>query len=238
MWRLSSALFLAVVVLTGCDDSESKAKKADPAEEKPVEGKKVNVGAGVTLEILPKSRRVLVDAEVCLREGSLEMLLTRKGKKEHEAILAADVDARKIHEALLLTGIKEGKPARWVPKFQVPSGPAVKISLRYTEKGKTKIVSARSWVRIIASGKELDQDWVFAGSQLITNPLDKNNTIYMANEGDLATLCNFDSALLDLPIESSKNDMERGYEAWTERIPEAGTKVTVILEPVIAEKKK
>ena len=39
-------------------------------------------------------RRVLVNAEVCLREGQLELFLCRKQTKEHEAILAADVDAR------------------------------------------------------------------------------------------------------------------------------------------------
>ena len=50
-------------------------------------------------------------------------------------------------------------------------------------------------------------------------------------------MANFETALLDLPIESSKADGDRGWEAWTERIPKIGTKVVLVLEP-IAEKKK
>ena len=45
-----------------------------------------------------------------------------------------------------------------------------------------------------------------------------------------------DTALLDLPIESSQNAADLAYEAHTERIPREGTKVLVILEPVIKEK--
>src|SRR5436305_142938 len=62
--------------------------------------KKVRIGDNVYLEIDGKRRRVLVDAYVCLRQGQLEQLVTRKRTKEHEAILAADVDARNIHLAL------------------------------------------------------------------------------------------------------------------------------------------
>jgi hypothetical protein len=37
--------------------------------------------------------------------------------------------------------------------------------------------------------------------------------------------------LLDLPIDSSKNNADLNFEAHTERIPPLETKVTVILEP-------
>src|SRR5947209_6905928 len=93
-----AGLLLALLVCTGCDDpsADRKAvkKPAGPAAE-PAEAKTVKVGENVYLEVLPGSRRVLIDAEVCLREGPLEQLLTRKNKKEHEAVLAADIDARK-----------------------------------------------------------------------------------------------------------------------------------------------
>ena len=230
------ALLLA---LAGCDDAPDRATKSD-AKPKAIEGKKVRVGDNVYLEIVGTKRRVLLTAEDCLRKGPLEQLLTRKNKKEHEAILSADLDARKIHEALILANAKEGEPVRYAPKFRAPSGTAIKITLVYTDaKGVKKSVDARSWLKNAKSGKELDCDWVFAGSMLVENPLDKNAPkTYLANEGDVICVSNFDSALLDVPIKSSKDDSERGYEAWEDRIPPVGTEVTVILEPVVAEKAK
>ena len=74
---------------------------------------------------------------------------------------------------------------------------------------------------------------------LVENPLDKDAPkTYLANDGDIICVSNFEGALLDVPIKSSKDDADRGYEAWEDRIPAIGTEVTVILEPVIAEKPK
>jgi len=232
---LLGAVALLVSAL-GCDDgtADRPASKKDAEEKKPPEGKKVPVGDGVQLEILGDTRRVLVSAEVCLREGPLEQLLTRKMKKEHEAIIAADVDARKIHEALILARAKEGSTVRWLPKYQAPTGTPIRVSLRYTSRGKTVTAPARSWIKNVNTGKELDTDWVFAGSMLVDNPLDKNGPKrYLANDGDVICVSNFESALLDLPVMSPKDDPDRSYVAWTERIPPVGTRVTVILEPVL-----
>jgi hypothetical protein len=241
------ACFLLFVSLlaAGCDEGEpdggKSRKDGTPGAGKVVAGKRVPVGDNVDLEIFtrPPSRRVLIYAEVCLREGPLEQLLTRKNRKEHEAVLAADIDARKAHEALILAGAKEGKPVKWLPKYVPPTGTTIKVSLQYKDKkGKQVVLDARSWIRNLKTRKELTTDWVFPGSMLVDNPLDKNaRKHYLANDGDVICISNFESAMLDLPIESSKADLDRGYEAWTERIPPIGTKVLVILEPVLAEKK-
>ncbi len=230
-------IVLTALAFTGCGEPDPEparpkpARKQDPA---PGEGSKVNVGQNVWLEILPGKRRVLVSSEVCLREGVLEQLLTRKGHKEHEAILAADVDARKIHEALILAGAKEGSPVQLFPTFRPARGTTIRISLMYTVSGERKVASARSWIRNVKSGQELDSDWVFAGSMLVENPLDRDAPKrYLANDGDVICVSNFESALLDLPVRSSKDDADRGYEAWTQRIPAVGTKVVVVLEPVL-----
>ncbi|MFO0876332.1 MAG: YdjY domain-containing protein [Gemmataceae bacterium] len=238
---LRAVLTAAMIFGLGCAESEPEratpkpvGKAAAPAA---AEGKRVPIADHLTLEIFPDRRRVLVEAEVCLREGPLEQLLTRKGRKEHEAVLAADVDARKIHEALLLARAKEGTPVRWLPTFRAPTGSTIKVTLVYDDKGTKKSVSGRSWVKNRKSGKELESDWVFAGSMLIENPFDKTAPKhYLANDGDVICLSNFEGAMLDLPMKSSKDDADRSYECWTERIPPTGTRVTVILEPV--EEKK
>lgn len=195
------------------------------------------IGKNVYLEIEGGKRRVLVNATVCLRKGQLEQLLTRKRTKEHEAVLSADVDARNIHLALTLAGAVEGSPVKFRPKFMPPTGGAVKISLEYAEKGKTVRVPAQSWIRNIKTKKDLDTDWVFAGSMLFQDPLDMTKKPhYAANDGDVICIANFDSALLDVPFSSAKDNDDLAFEAHTERIPALETPVVVILEPIPAKK--
>ena len=74
---------------------------------------------------------------------------------------------------------------------------------------------------------------VFAGSRLVPNPLDLNQPkIYLANDGDVICVSNFETALLDLPIKSPKENADLVFETFTDRIPKLNTPVTVILEPV------
>jgi hypothetical protein len=200
--------------------------------------KKVPIGKNVWLEVEGSKRRVVFNAYVCFREGPLEQLLCRKNTKEHEAILAADIDARDIHRALLLTGAKEGSPVRYQPKFQAPSGSAIRVTLRFEDNGKVKTVPAQQWVRDRQSRKELEYDWVFAGSILLDNVFEKGGPpLYAANGGDVICVSNFEDAMLDLPINSSKDNSELEFEAWTDRIPPLDTKVAVILEPIARSKK-
>jgi hypothetical protein len=190
------------------------------------------LGRNVWLEVQGEHRRVLIAATVCLREGQLEQLLCRKQTKEHEAILAADLDARDIHTALLAAGAKPGTPVRYQPKFQAPTGARISVSLQYEDKGKLVTVPAQRWIRNMATRKDLDHDWVFAGSVLVPDPDNKDRPpFYAANSGDVICVSNFESALLDLPINSPKDNSALNFEAHTERIPPLDTRVTIILEP-------
>jgi hypothetical protein len=236
----------ATVAILGCianpDHTPSHAadgKVPDKDEPKPAgESKKVKVAKNIELEILPdKSRRVLVQAEVCLREGMLEQLVTRKRTKEHEGILAADIDASKLHVALTLAGAEAGKTVQFRPKLMAPSGTPIKITLEYKNKDKTVRVSAREWIRNVKTKKDFASDWVFAGSVFIPDPLDnKKPPFYGANDGDVITVVNFEGACLDVPFLSTKDNADLDFEAHTERIPALKTPVTVILEPILPKK--
>jgi hypothetical protein len=202
------------------------------------ESKKIKISDNVYLEIEGKQKRVLIDAYVCLRQGMLEQLLTRKRTKEHEAILAVDTDARNIHLALVAAGAEPGSPVKFRPKFEAPVGPEIKITLQYNDKGKTVRVPAQQWIRNVKTKKDLDTNWVFAGSLLIPDPLDKKKPPYYgANDGDVICISNFDTALLDVPFNSSKDNDELAFEAHTDRIPPLETPVQIILELVPAKKK-
>jgi hypothetical protein len=242
--KFAGCLLVAALVLAlGCAPSSRPTAEpqtghgAEPAlaprpakDEKPT---RVEVGKNVFFEKAGEHRRVIVEAYVCLREGQLEQLLTRKQAKEHESILAADVDARHIHAALLLTGAKAGSPVRFEPKYQPATGSKIKVTLQYDDNGKKVAVPAQHWVRASRTKKDLSYHWVFAGSQLIPNPLDpKKPDYFLANDGDIICVANFQSALLDLPVQSSAENDDLLFEAHTERIPPKDTKVGIVLEPI------
>jgi hypothetical protein len=207
---------------------------ADEPKPQP-EVKRVPVGKSLFLETQGEQRRVIVASAVNLRECDfgLEGLLTRKNAKEHEYILVTNADARLIHAALLVAGGEPGSPVRFDPKFQPPRGGVVKITLRYQKDGKTITVPAREWIRHIDTGKDLDQEWIFAGSRVFVNPEDPEcKPFYGANDGDLICVCHMELAMLDLIAASPKKPEDRVYRPHSERIPPIGTPVEVILEPV------
>ena len=72
--------------------------KADPNSELTA----LNKEKTLYLEKKPDgTRRVLLAAQVCLREGPLEVFLCKARTKEHEAVVRADLDAQFIHAALV-----------------------------------------------------------------------------------------------------------------------------------------
>jgi hypothetical protein len=237
---------LAAGLMLGCEGAapreearpKHKTYKKDKAAVSKAESEKAPVGKNVVLEVLPdKRRRVLVSAEVCLREGQLEQLMCRKQTKEHEAILTADVDARHIHTALIAAGAEEGSPVRFAPEYRPASGTRIKVSVQYKDKDKEVTALAQSWIKNAKDNKPLQSDWVFAGSRFVKNPLDDGKEYYLANDGDIICISNFETALLDLPIKSPKDNADLIFVANSERIPPLGTKVVVILEPALEAKK-
>jgi len=223
--------------------AEFEEIKEDPPEEAPPitdTYKHLNKGKTIFFEKLEDgTRRVHVLAEVCLREGPLEVFLCKNFTKEHEAILRADVDAREIHAGLLLAGAEAGSPAKFVPKFQPSSGTKIKVSVTYREKGKVKTAPAAEWITDKVSGKNLQHDWVFAGSRLFRDPENPNATpYYMANNGEVISLSNFPDSMMDLPVKSSKDVADLVFEINTSKVPPLRSPVLVTLEPVVEKKKK
>ena len=234
-------LMLSLALQLGCaqEKETSAAYVALSNDAKKVEGKKVPVGPNILFEVDGEIRKVWVSAEVCRTMGPLEQFLCRKGTKEHESVLFADIDARDLHKALILAKGEPGSPVTYRPEYKAATGSVIRITLMYEKDGKKITVPAQDWVRDTKSMKALTHDWVFAGSRFVPDPLDKNKPpIYLANDGDVICVSNFESALLDLPIESSKQNAEVQFEAFTENIPPDGTKVAVCLEVIPPTTKK
>jgi hypothetical protein len=242
---LTRCALLAVLAIClaslGCHlDEDASPQKSNPVEPGKTTTKKIAFGKGVTLEIEGDKRRVLVDATVCWQKSPLEQLVCRKGTKEHEAVFSADVDARHIHTALLAAGATAGSPVKFQPKLTAPSGTVIKVTVRYTDRGQVVTAPGQQFVRSVKTKKPLEHDWVFAGSQLLPDPFDKTKPpAYMANlDGDLICVANFEGAMLDLGVLSSKDNDDLAYEGNPDRIPALGAAAVLILEPVLPPKKK
>lgn len=78
--------------------------------------------------------------------------------------------------------------------------------------------------------KTLDADWVFAGSTFYVDP-ESNQRFYQAEAGDLICVANFATATIDLAVPSSAANEQLLYDAYTDRLPPNGTRVTIELKP-------
>ena len=178
----------------------------------------------------PKGRRVIVRASVCLRDAILEEALCLKNTKEHESILAADIQPRKLHAALLLAGAQPGKPATFQPKFRPPTGDVIEIWVEWRQAKGTKRCRLRQWIREVDGGKTLAFDWVFAGSRLVAGA-ESTEPYYLGDDGDIISVANFPGSVIDLAIQSSSANQHLLFEAFTVRIPPEKTEVFLILKP-------
>lgn len=191
-------------------------------------------------------KRVLFEAEVCLREGVfLEVLVCKKQTKEHESILNVDLDSRLIHAALVAAGAKAGKPVQFVnpttreAEYTPASGQKIEVEIHYTLGGKVKQERAQEWVIDQGTKKAMAHDWVFAGSRFVKNPDRPDDPdYYMANNGEVIAISNFVDSMLDLPVEISTAEKDLNFKAAEAKIPPAGSKVWVVLRPVADKGKK
>ena len=174
-------------------------------------------------------KSVVFLAEVCLREGPLEFFVCAKNSKEHESILATRAKPSLIHVGLLAMGAEPGTPVQFTPKFAPATGPRIDITLHWLDKdGKRQKAKAEEWVQEIASKKQMSTYWVFTGS--LFQKLEGGKNQYVADvTGEIIGVSNFPTVVLDLPVASTSDNRDLLFQAFTEKIPAEGTKITIIL---------
>ena len=182
---------------------------------------------------LTKDRKsVVIQTMVCQREAALELFACLLNSKEHESVLAVPVKAFYVHAGLLATGAKSGTPVSWDPKYTPPTGTEIEITVLWKDaEGKVQKARAQDWVRDASTGKAMTHPWVFAGSQMYKDQESGKESYVADSTGELICVSNFPSATLDVPIESSDSNAALLFEAFTERIPDLGTPVTMVLTP-------
>ncbi|MCA9128934.1 MAG: hypothetical protein KDB22_17730 [Planctomycetales bacterium] len=179
-----------------------------------------------------KSKRVVVDGYVALRQGQLEMLACIAATKEHESVVAVFSKAQWVHAGLIAVGAKPGTPVKWEPEYQPPTGSKIQvIALWKDAEGKKQVIDAREWVREVGTSQSLQTNFVFAGSIMWKDP-DTGEEFYQAEDGDLVCVANFSTATMDIPLRSLSANAVRSFEAYTDKIPESGTPVRLVFEVI------
>lgn len=227
---LALVLLVVAPVLCPADETNEPATSSEATKER-----LIKLAKNYDVWVDPQRKLVVVDGEVALREGGLEMFACPKGSKEHESIVAVRSNAQLVHAGLLAVGAIAGHPVQFNPKYVPATGTTIDIFVLWqNDKGKHK-VRAQEWVKDAKTGEEMKYDWVFGGSAFWTDPA-TGEKFYHADGGDFICLSNFSTATLDLPVESSQANDALLFSAFTERIPPRGTKVRLVLIPRLEKK--
>ena len=217
--------------------AEAAAATTPPAPPKlpePKGAKRLSPQYDVWLD--PEKKAVIVDGQISLREGMLEMFACTRNTKEHESIVSANTRAYLVHAALLGLGAEAGQPVQFVPEYKPPSGEEIDVQIYWVdEQGKEHTARAQDWVKDIPTGKAMTHPFVFAGSSFWSDP-ETGKKYYQAEGGDFICVSNFGTAMLDIPVESSQSNEELAFEAFTEKIPPLGAPVRLILTPKLKER--
>ena len=139
-----------------------------PADNRPVDGeatdqpprlpspegaKPLFKGGDFAAWVDPRRGVVLIDGQVTLRAGPLEMFACIQKTKEHESVVAVNTQAFPIHAALLALGAEPGHPVQFQPKFAPPAGTEIDIEVRWRDtEGQWQSARAQEWVRDVNTG--------------------------------------------------------------------------------------
>ena len=182
-------------------------------------------------------KSVVLLGRIALREGMLELFACRIASKEYESIVSVRIKPYLIHAALIVIGAAPGKPMQMHPEFVPPSGDEIEVKVRWLDsEGNEKEALAQDWVLDNAKSTKntpqaMSTHWVFTGSVMYKD--EDGNEHYVADaSGELFGLSNFVGAILDVPIQSTEMNDNLLFSCFTERIPEVGTPLTLILTPV------
>jgi biopolymer transport protein ExbD len=234
-------LFLAAVAATLCaaDPAPTGNSPAGGGSTLPASAPGLIRLNHVTLD--RAKRTIVIDAEVCFSPDSsgktlpLELFLCKEGTKDYEAVLNTKAQPSDVHAALLALGLTPGKPARvshaetQPATFLPPDGPRLAVTLRWKgADGNMREAPAGQWLRNPAKKDAAPvKDWVFVGSEVLPG-----GRYWADQDGDIISLANFASAVIDVPIESKADWSRLEFAANEKTVPLKQTPVEVVIHPL------
>jgi hypothetical protein len=183
-----------------------------------------------------KRKQVRVDCESLAVEAPLEFFCVVVGGSEHETVLRTPAKPSDVHTALLALGLQPGKPVHYdeaTKQWTPPKGPPLEIHLEWEKDGKTVSVPAYRTMRDVKTKKEMKPlHWVYTGSRVM------EDGVFAADvNGYVVSIVNFEMTLIDIPEIASSSNETLEWERNPDVAPPAHTKVTMVIEPVVAKGK-
>lgn len=190
-----------------------------------------------------------VDARVCLREGTLELIACTKDTKEHESIIMVEAKPSHIHAALLLLNARPGHPAmqkaidpegtRFVSL--PPKGSLVDVFLVIKDtNGKKAEYPISDFITAAGHEEQTAGDakstkfpthtFLFAGSTLEDNESGPRTYLCDVN-GSVISIVTFGDELLCLPDIHDAADSLRMWQINSEKLSAFDSKVILRLRP-------
>jgi hypothetical protein len=176
----------------------------------------------------------------------IELIAEAGGLRDHEALVRLDAPARHVHAALLLLGLKPGRPGLLLNDGgrREPTGPRLTVAVLVQREDGITAEDPTSWVHLPETGERLSDrgpTFVFAGSG---EREFQGQTVYMAEaEGVVVGLCTFGAGDPEqgVGIETVgmspvlSPDAGSGDPVWLAdpgRVPPFGARVTLVLSAV------
>jgi len=176
-----------------------------------------------------QEKRVEIDGAILLEPGvMIEVLACTPSGKIHETVMTCDAVPSHVHAALLLIGMKRGKPVDFQGENMTPTGDPVKVTVRWKEGDHERTVRAEDLLKNVKANKPMaHQYWVFCGS--VEDPQNED-TPYLADlAGNIITTYHDSATVIDNPSEGGADDDLLSING--DVCPPPGTPITLILEP-------
>jgi hypothetical protein len=153
----------------------------------------------------------------------LEFLLCGGTGKGYESAFSTTAKGQDIHAGLLLLGLHRGIPPRRIDGKEIPpQGPGLELLLEWT--GKDKTVHRMNVLELLTiKGGTAPKHWVFVGSEIA-----RRGGYSADGEGGLISVSNLPSAVIDLPVLSSRGI----FGLKTKKIPKDATSMRMVIRPL------
>lgn len=191
------------------------------------------------IDINLEEQYVDLNGIVCFREGRAELVVTIRGAKPHESPFMIYARPQHIHAALMMLGLKPGKPGHWLYNEKTrestpidPEGHVVKVTvLMKDDTGKMKEYEIPKFINNRITKSPLPHSYfVFGGSRIRQLPDGRN--IYSADSsGNVVSLVSFNDELLSWPRAASHSDLQVFFDAYPDHLPKLQTPVKVRIRP-------
>ena len=169
------------------------------------------------------NRSVIARGRINLGQGLVELLACGPEGKTHESVLVLEADPVDLNAALLLLGLKPGRPPR-APGKGAPEGPPVAVWVEWEAEGSPRRVRGETLILNRRSGEVLPPTpWTYTGA------VGEDGNLLAAREQSLVATFWDPSAVLNLPLPCGMDD--EILFAHADALPPRGTPVTVRLHP-------